>query len=440
MTATLTAAAVRRMRPGKQRREVRDGGCRGLLLIIQPSGVKTWAMRFSQRGKLRRIALGPVDVSGKDSAGPPQLGQLLTLAAARRLALQLNHERASGHDVVAARHREKLERAARGAATFAVAAKDFITQHAQRHTRDWEEQARLLGFNPSDLTIIPKGLADRWRDEPISDINGDDIHGIVDEAREKGAPGLVRRSKRPTEARARAMMRTLSKMFGWLVAKRRLQANPCDGVARPQPPRARDRVLTNAEVVKFWRAAESMRKEFGVLLQLLLLTGCRLSEVAEMRRDELRDEGAGVMWVIPGTRTKNKREHIVPLPPMACELLASVPMTDGYVFTTDGAHPVSGWSKIKRRLDAAMKVPAWRLHDLRRTAATGMAGLGIAPHIVEAVLNHISGARAGVAGVYNRAAYAAEKKMALERWAGHVAGLVGGTPANVISLRRQVTP
>src|SRR5947199_9269222 len=113
MTATLTAAAVRRMRPGKARREVRDGGCRGLLLIIQASGHKTWAMRFSTRGKLRRIALGPVDVSGKDSAGAPQLGQLLTLAAARRLALQLNHERASGHDVVAARHREKLERAAR---------------------------------------------------------------------------------------------------------------------------------------------------------------------------------------------------------------------------------------------------------------------------------------------------------------------------------------
>jgi integrase len=109
------------------------------------------------------------------------------------------------------------------------------------------------------------------------------------------------------------------------------------------------------------------------------------------------------------------------------------------VFSTDGLHPVGGWSKIKRRLDTAMAIPAWRLHDLRRTAATGMAELGIAPHIVEAVLNHISGARASVAGTYNRAAYAAEKQAALERWAAHVTGLVGGTPANVVSLRR-VTP
>ena len=235
-------------------------------------------------------------------------------------------------------------------ATFAVAAKDFITQHAQRHTRDWEEQARLLGFNPSDLTIIPKGLADRWREEPISDINGDDIHGIVDETREKGAPGLVRRSKRPTEARARAMMRTLSKMCGWLVAKRRLQVNPCDGVARPQPPRARDRVLTNAELVKFWRAAEGMRKEFSVLLQLLLLTGCRLSEVAGMRRAELSDDSS--TWTIPGTRTKNKREHIVPLPPLALELLATVPTTGDLVFTC-----------------AARRRPAWRSWASRRTSS-----------------------------------------------------------------------
>jgi len=106
------------------------------------------------------------------------------------------------------------------------------------------------------------------------------------------------------------------------------------------------------------------------------------------------------------------------------------------VFTTTGRSPVSGWSKIKDRLDEAMgKPPHWILHDLRRTAATGMAELGIAPHIVEAVLNHISGAKAGVAGTYNRAAYAAEKKAALERWAAHITGLIEGRPANVTALR-----
>jgi integrase len=110
--------------------------------------------------------------------------------------------------------------------------------------------------------------------------------------------------------------------------------------------------------------------------------------------------------------------------------------SEGLVFTTTGRSPVSGWSKIKRRLDEAMKIPPWRLHDLRRTAATGMAEIGIAPHIVEAALNHVSGAKAGVAGTYNRAAYADEKRAALERWALHVQGLVSERPANVVKMRK----
>lgn len=157
------------------------------------------------------------------------------------------------------------------------------------------------------------------------------------------------------------------------------------------------------------------------------------------------------MWALPGERTKNRRPHIVPLPPAACDLLASVRVLagkPGYVLTTTGRSPISGFSKIKRRLDAAMivaarkenddaAIPPWRLHDLRRTAATGMAEIGIAPHIVEAALNHISGAKAGVAGTYNRAAYAAEKKAALERWAAHVLGIVTKQPAKVVPLRKE---
>ena len=132
------------------------------------------------------------------------------------------------------------------------------------------------------------------------------------------------------------------------------------------------------------------------------------------------DDGAA--WTIPGERTKNARVHVVSLSPLVRELIASVGTDNELVFTTNGTTPVSGWSKIKNRLDAAMQIPPWRLHDLRRTCATGMAEIGIAPHIVEAVLNHVSGARAGVAGVYNRAAYLPEKKAALERWAAHIEG------------------
>lgn len=179
------------------------------------------------------------------------------------------------------------------------------------------------------------------------------------------------------------------------------------------------------------------RKELSALLKLLLLTGCRLNEVAGMTRTELSDDGA--TWNIPGSRTKNKRPHVVPLAHLAREPLNSVkPIAGeaGLVFTTTGRSPVSGWSKIKRRLDEAMKIPPWRLHDLRRTTATGMAEIGIAPHIVEAALNHISGAKAGVAGTYNRAAYAEEKRAALERWALHVQGLVSERPANVVKMRK----
>ena len=209
--------------------------------------------------------------------------------------------------------------------------------------------------------------------------------------------------------------------------------NPCTGVHRPATLKARDRILTDAELVKFWKAANAERVEFGALLKLLLLTGCRLNEVAGMRRAEID----GATWTIPGERTKNGRAHVVPLSPLVRELITSVPTEGDLVFTTNGATPPSGWSKIKNRLDAAMKIPPWRLHDLRRTAATGMADIGVAPHIVEAVLNHVSGHKSGVAGVYNRAQYAAEKKAALARWATHVEALIAGKPAtNVVLLQR----
>jgi integrase len=156
-----------------------------------------------------------------------------------------------------------------------------------------------------------------------------------------------------------------------------------------------------------------------------------------MLRDELTDDNA--TWNIPGARTKNGRPHVVPLPPLARQIIkaAAGKRPTPLCFTTNGKSPVSGWSKLKARLDRAMAIPQWRLHDLRRTAATGMAEIGIPPHIVEACLNHISGAKAGVAGTYNRAAYAAEKRAALERWAAHVEGLIGVRPAaTVVPLHR----
>jgi integrase len=441
MAKTMTAAAVKNYRPGEGRREIPDGGCPGLYLVIQTSGHRSWAMRFRRpSSKPAKLTLGPVDLSGKEAESEPVLNSPLTLAAARRLAADVQRQRAMGRDVVAdygaSRRRHKSEHEIRAKSTFAAAAKDFIEQYAREKTRRWRETARLLGLayplTGGEPTMIKGGLCGRWNDKPIAEIDGHDVHSLIDETRRSGAPGLERRSDGPTEARARVMLSCLSKMFAWLVQHRRVSQNPCKDVHRPEASRARDRVLTDAEIVKFWRATDAERKVLSALLKLLLLTGCRLNEVAGMTRAELSNDGAS--WNIPGARTKNKRPHVVPLAPLARKLVGDG--SEGLVFTTTGRSPVSGWSKIKRRLDEAMKIPPWRLHDLRRTAATGMAEIGIAPNIVEAALNHVSGAKAGVAGTYNRAAYADQKRAALERWASHVQGLISGRPANVVRVRK----
>jgi integrase len=169
-----------------------------------------------------------------------------------------------------------------------------------------------------------------------------------------------------------------------------------------------------------------------------------------MTRDELHDDGA---WHLPGSRTKNGRAHVVPLSPLARELTASVKAKPSpFIFTTTGTTPVSGWSRLKRRLDAAMLItaieerganvviPAWRLHDLRRTTITGMVELGVAPHVVELVVNHVSGTRAGVAGTYNRSELLPERRAALERWALHVEGIVTRSAARVMPLRAERGP
>jgi integrase len=295
-----------------------------------------------------------------------------------------------------------------------------------------------------DLELIEKGLASRWRDRPLTEIDDDAVFRVVEEVRHKGVPGLQRKNAEASEPRARIMHAVLSKMFNWLVEKRRLKANPMANLKRPAPSSSRDRVLTNQEIVAFWRGCDHVPKPFAATFKLLLLTGSRLNEVARMEVRELSGDGA--TWTIPSRRTKNKRAHTVPLAPLTRAIIAGVERLPEcpYVFSTNQRTPISGFSKIKRRLDAKMKDAArlrmatmppfigrppiaapWRLHDLRRTVATGMADIGIQPHIIEAVLNHVSGARAGVAGIYNRAIYATEKAEALERWASHVVGMVG---------------
>jgi integrase len=221
-----------------------------------------------------------------------------------------------------------------------------------------------------------------------------------------------------TAGRARA---ALSAMFNWAIREGfEIPSNPVFGTNRPAEPRSRNRVLTDAELAKAWTACRD--DDYGRIVKLLLLTAQRREEVGAMQWREVDTEGKA--WTIPGARTKNHREHTIPLSDSALALIASAPRRQGRDFIFGQGRGFSGWSKSKAALDQRIRdgaLPDWRLHDLRRTAATVMADrLGVLPHVVEAILNHVSGHRAGVAGIYNRATYAKEMREALERWANHV--------------------
>jgi integrase len=467
-TSVLTAIAVAKIKPASDApKEVSDGGARGLRLIVYPSGERSWIMRFRRPGgKLAKLTLGPVDLSKAEFDGEPEIGTPLTLAAARVLAAKVKQQIARGVDVVAnwdAEKRRKAEgRQAHSASTFPQAAMDFINEHKVARSghkpRRWRETAKLLGLTfpeeGGEGVVVKKSLCDRWAERAVRDITPDDIYDVIDESRRHGVPGMGRTNKGLSDSRGRRMADALSTMFGWLQKHRRVSTDPTLGAHRPPPPPARDRVLNvktdveNANELRwFWAAAGQLGVPYGVMCKLLLVSGCRLEEIAHMQWRELSDDRATLR--LPGSRTKNGRPYNVPLPQIARDLISSVSPVKGcsYVFTTNGKTPISGFSKYKARLDTVMlsiaradrdddevTIEPWRVHDLRRTAATGMAGIGIQPHIIESVLNHVSGAKAGVAGTYNREAYEPEKRVALERWAEYVTGVIGGRPSNVVPM------
>jgi len=459
-----TDAAVRKYRGGPKRREIRDEACPGLYLVVQPSGKKSWALRFRRPdGRPAKLTLGDFNPS-KETTADPVLGAPLTLVAARAVAAEQLRQRKAGIDVasrhVAEKRRQKHAAAAAAANTFPALAMRFIHEHAKPKTRRWKDTARLLGLaypEEGEPTEIKGGLSARWHDRELNAITADDIHDIVDEARRTGIPGLERRRNGASDTQGRAMAAALSKLFSWAMEHRRtwqISTNPAADMYKPPAPEARDRVLNvkpdqrRADELRwFWSACDTIGGPFSVLLKLLLLTGCRLNEVAAMRWDELSDDLATLR--LPGERTKNRKPHDVHLPPLARDLLASVERIEAckYVFSTAGKSPVFGFSKMKKQLDAAMiaearkergddaNIAPWRLHDLRRTCATGMAGIGIPPHIIEACLNHVSGAKASVAGIYNREQYDPEKRAAWQRWATHIDALIKGYGATVVPLR-----
>jgi integrase len=459
----LTAPAVMRLRPASIRLEIPDTGCPGLRLVIQPSGSKSWAMRFRRpNGKAAKLTLGEVDLSdrkplldektGKPIPPPqPKIGMPLNLADAHALAADIKRQRASDIDVVAEtkanKKRRRSENEERATNTFGSIAREFFIKHRTKkwnsRPRRWIEDAAVIGLKypkgadpaKDEPEIIKGSLAETWATKPITDIDKYQLEAVVEDARKHGG-----------DSRARKLFAVLSVLFGWLPLKYRVAVNPTLGVKRPGPPVSRERLLEPTEIVLLWKAADVIGGVFGALYKTLLLTGCRLREPAGMDRAELGDNS---VWEVPGDRTKNHLPFLVPLPALALSIINSVPAVGGsaLIFTTNGKTPISGFSKSKMALDAEMAkiagkpIKPWKIHDLRRTFSTLLnespddGGLGVAPHIVEALLNHISGGtKSGVAGTYNKAKYLSEKRAALERWAAHIEGLVSGRKADVPSL------
>jgi integrase len=433
----LTQAAVLNLKTKRNREDFYDTICRPLIVTVQATGTKSFAMKFrNPHGVRQTLTLGPVDFSGRESTDVPVIGEPLNLMRARMLCASVNADRARGIDVIARYKQIKLEAVQGRVHVFGGAALNYTEQYLKRNVKRWQAAARLIGIAPDsegELAITPKGLADRWRDKPLSSITADDVHWIIDEARERAVPGLTRKGDGPSESMAHQMSSKLRSMFTWLLEKRLIKTNVFADVVSPKnPAKARERVLSDSEIVRFWKACDKLEAPAGQCLRLLLLTGARLNEIAMLARAEVD----GNVITIPSARSKNKLPHMIPLPPLALEILQSVNTPGDLYFVGKRGRPLGPWSRIKAALDQHMNPDSgFVIHDLRRTVSTGMNGLGIAPATVESVLNHISGHKAGVAGTYNRHHYADEKRAAFARWADHVCGLVEGRAAKVIPLK-----
>ncbi len=225
---------------------------------------------------------------------------------------------------------------------------------------------------------------------------------------------------------------SLVKFLSWCAGEGFIDANPAM-FTNKNPEVARDRVLTGAELRKLWHALPD--GDYGDIVKLLMLTGQRESEIGDVRWDEI-DLDRGTI-TLPPVRTKNRRWHVVPLSERALAILKARPRDGARDLVFGGGQGgFSGWSKSKERLDATLKIAPWTIHDIRRTVSTGMNDIGILPHVVEAVINHVSGAKGGVAGIYNKSTYEPEKVTALNRWAEHLLAAIDSRESNVAPLGR----
>ena len=395
-----------------------DDDLPGFGLRIRAGGKRTWIIQYRVGAKQRRLTLGTVDKLNADQARKAAKGRLA------RVEL--------GGDP----QQEKHEARAAAGHTVGKLVEDYL---ARRHHETGKDPLRKSSYEATELY-----LQKHWK--PLHGLQASKVDRSTIASRLTAIEAQI---SSVTAARARV---ALSSMFAWAIGQGIVNSNPVIGTNKPPEPKARDRVLLNTEIADIWASCRD--DNFGRIVKLLLLTGARRDEIGDLTWSEIDLELDFIK--LPPERTKNGRAHFVPLAPIAAAILKSVPRRARadraieYLFG-EGQGGFSGWSKAKAGLDrrinkarteaaAAPGTPQhitdWRLHDLRRTVATVMAdNLGVLPHVIEAVLNHVSGHKAGVAGVYNRATYEREVRAALALWADHVRTVVEGGARKVVPLR-----
>jgi len=358
---------------------------------------KSWVAQYRAHGRTRRMKIGTLEKLAPDEARK----------AARKVLAKVE----IGGDPQA----EKAAQRQQAGFTLATVAKDYLAAKAKVVRPN---TFRLLNHYLTGPHFKPLHAM------PVDQITRRDIAARLTK--------IIAENGSPTARRARA---ALSAMYVWALGHGLCEVNPVVGTIAPEDSKPRERVLTNSEITAIWRAGGD--DAHGRIVKLLLLTGCRRMEICGLRWSEI-DSESGVLH-LPPERTKNGRAHTLPLPALALDIIASVPRMVGrdHLFGERSDLGFTQWG-AKRDLDAKLgdAVKPWTLHDLRRTAATGMADIGVQPHIIEAVLNHISGHKVGVAGIYNRSSYEREVKAALALWSDHVRALVEGGERKIVPMQR----
>jgi integrase len=370
-----------------------DAEISGLGIRLYESGKRSFILSYRQDGTKRLYTIG-------------QYGQI-TLEQARDLAQKRLGEIADGKDPLLLRKARRKK----NDWTVRRAFNDFLSRYAKIHNKHWLETERIF-----KIDILPS-----IGNKPIDEVSKDEILKIIDKVVARGSGIMANRT-----------LAAIRKFFNWCTERDLIKFSPAYKISAPCKNKTRDRVLSDDELRDIWRACDTIGYPFGNFVQFLILTAQRRGETSSTRREHFDKEAK--LWRLPKENTKSNRLHIVPLQSVAISTLEKSPKLGDYIFTSSGDRPFENMSRGKKELDkeissirkAQGKYPLeeWRLHDLRRTAASGMAQLGVSPHIIEKVLNHSSGIISGVAAVYNRYQYTKEIGEALTLWENHIKSIV----------------